>query len=78
MIAKLSFEPIPRPPETTIFALVSSGRSEAATRSSTKAERSPPASPVTASTGAEPPAPAAAKLAVLTENTFVESPDFTV
>ena len=38
MIAKFSSEPMPRPPETTIFALVSSGRSEAATLSSTHDE----------------------------------------
>ena len=38
MIAKFSSEPTPRPPETTIRAEVSSGRSEAATLSSTQAE----------------------------------------
>ena len=39
MMAKFSCEPTPRPPETTIFAEVSSGRSEAAPLSSTQAER---------------------------------------
>ena len=38
MMAKFSSEPTPRPPETTIFAEASSGRSEVATLSSTQDE----------------------------------------
>ncbi len=78
MIAKFSSDPTPRPPETTIFALVSSGRSDAATLSSTQEARPAAVAPETFSTGAAPPAATAAKFAVRTVKTFTLSADFTV
>jgi len=63
--------------ETTTLAEVSSGRSEAATRSSTQDDRAE-AFGATVSTEADPPMPAAAKAAVRTVKTFFASPDFTV
>ena len=54
-MAKFSFEPIARPPETMRLAEVSSGRSEAATLSSTQDDRPGSSASVACDTGAEPP-----------------------
>ena len=73
MIAKFSSEPTPRPPETTIRAEVSSGRSEAATLSSTQAERPGSAAAGAVSIGQGACSPVAAKLAPRTVTTFFGS-----
>ena len=78
MIAKFSSDPTPRPPETTILALVSSGRSEAATLSSTQDESPGSAAAGAVSIGAGACSPVAAKLAPRTVTTFFASEDCTV
>ena len=76
--AKSASLPTPRPPETTIFAEVSSGRSEAATLSSTQDDRPVAVSPEIVSTAAAPVAATAPKVAVRTVKTLILSDDFTV
>ena len=73
-----SAEPSARPPEMMIRAEVSSGRSLAAMRFSTKVERPGLAAAGTVSTAAEPPAPATWKVAVRTVITFLASVAWTV
>ncbi len=75
---KRSCEPSARPPETTILAPPSSGRSDLVMRFSRKVDRpgSRAAEPV--SIGAEPPASAGAKAAVRTVSTTFGSLDCTV
>ena len=78
MMAKFSSEPTPRPPETTILAEASSGRSEAATLSSTQAEVPGSAPPPAVSIGQGACSPVASKLAPRTVTTFFASLDCTV
>ena len=78
MIAKLSSEPTPRPPDTTIFADVSSGRSDAWTLSSTQVDRVLAPAAAMFYTSADPPPAAASKPAVRIVATFVLSDDLTV
>ena len=77
-LAKFSRLCIARPPETMIFADVSSGRSLFATSSPTKLERPGSAAAAAFSIPALPPSPAAAKVEVRTVMTFLASFDFTV
>ena len=68
-----------RPPEMTILAEVSSGRSELARASPLKVERPGSSAEGAASTGATPPpVPVPAKAAVRTVTTFTGSFDCTV
>jgi hypothetical protein len=77
--AKSSSEPTPRPPETTTPAEVSSGRSLSATLSSTHSDRPGCRRPRRWSRpGPSPPVPAASKVEVRIETTFLASLDFTV
>ena len=72
-----SAEPRARPPETTILAAPSSGRSDLTISSDTKAVLG--ASPAaTLSTEADPPSAAAAKAVGRTVMTFLASADWTV
>ena len=66
-----------RPPETTILAAPSSGRSDLTISSPTKAAL-PASAPATVSTVAEPPSAAAAKAVGRTVMTFLASDDWTV
>ncbi|MCY1458349.1 hypothetical protein D9M71_757230 [compost metagenome] len=76
---KLSPLPMPRPPETTILAAVSSGRSDLASSSPTKAEMPALCAAPTASTAAEPPSAAtASKPVVRTVITLMAALDCTV
>ena len=72
-----SAEPIARPPETTILAAPSSGRSDLTISSLTKVAL-PASAPAMVSTLAEPPSPAASKLVGRTVMTFLPSEDWTV
>ena len=79
--SSLKFSPfcIPRPPETTTRAAVSSGRSDFASSSPTKAERPASWALDTASTLAVPPwAGTGSKAVPRTDTTFLASPDCTV
>ena len=78
MMVKFSSEPRPRPPETTIRAEVRSGRSEAATVSSTQAEVPGSPAALAVSIGADACSPEAAKLALRTVTTLIASEDWTV
>ncbi|CAM3643141.1 hypothetical protein PAYE108092_00005 [Paracoccus yeei] len=78
MIAKLSFDPSARPPETTRFALVSSGRSLSATSSATQDDSPGSAAAAASAIAAEPPPGAASKLAVRSVKTLVASFERTV
>ena len=69
---------IARPPEMMILAEVSSGRSDLDNSSPANVEIAGSAAAATASTGAEPPWPAAGKVEVRTVITFFLSADFTV
>ena len=73
-----ALDPTPRPPETTIPALVSSGRSDAATLSSTHSDRPGLSAALMVSTGALPPSAAASKVEVRIVTTLAASLDFTV
>ncbi|MDT4888972.1 hypothetical protein FQZ97_1256120 [compost metagenome] len=76
---KLSPFCMPRPPETTILAAVSSGRSDLASDSKTKAEVPASVTVPTASMAAEPPSAAAASKPVpRTVITFTAAEDCTV
>ena len=71
---KFSAEPMPRPPDTTILAPASSGRSLLATSRDTNALLPVSATAVTDSTAAEPPVAGAASNAVVrTVSTFTAS-----
>ncbi|MDT4859047.1 hypothetical protein FQZ97_935410 [compost metagenome] len=76
---KLSPFCMPRPPETTILAAVSSGRSDLASSSPTKADLPASLTVPTASTAAEPPsALTASKPVPRTVITFTAAEDCTV
>lgn len=77
-LAKFSRLCMARPPETMIFAEVSSGRSLLATSSPTKLDRAGSAAAAAFSTDALPPSPAAPNVEVRTVMTFLASFDFTV
>ena len=76
----LKFSPdcMPRPPEMTILAEVSSGRSDFDSSAFSKVERPAAAGREIFSIGAEPLSPAAGKDVARTVMTFLASPDCTV
>ncbi|MNG14049.1 hypothetical protein D3C84_977740 [compost metagenome] len=70
---------MPRPPETMIFAAVSSGRSDLASSSPTKADRPKSSPPASVSMAALPPAAATASKPVpRTLMTLIAAEDCTV
>src|SRR5580700_9170454 len=77
-LAKFSRLCIARPPEMTILAAVSSGRSVFDSSSPTNADRPGSVAAVVGSIGAGPPSPAAWKAAVLIVITFLASRERTV
>ena len=69
---------MPRPPEMTILAAVSSGRSDLESSSEMNSDLNGPDAAPISSISAEPPSPTFSKVVGRTVMTFLASEDFTV